>query len=272
MVATESVVLIDADSIYFRASYKLKKNEVRKVIDDIMRDIEGKSFMATPRVAVKGKGNFRKDLYPAYKGNRNREYEEAHRAALNYGYEYMVEKYDGVPADGMEADDLVCIWAYEARELEIPYLIAGIDKDLKQIPGDHYNFGKQEFDHVTDDRANYNLMLQCLTGDSGDNIPGLRGIGPKKAAALLAGATSDSARWDIVRNAWGVDRYADLDISRRLLEMIRTWEEFDGIKAQCETIVSKQDVLQEQEQDSGVSPVSGGSEGRDDGSDVAVQQ
>ena len=245
-----SLALIDADSIYFRAAYKLKKNEVRKVIDDIMRDIEGKSFMAEPKVAVKGKGNFRKDLYPAYKGNRNREYEPELRAALNYGHQYMIEKHNAVMADGMEADDLVSIWAYEAREMEIPYLICGIDKDLKQIPGDHYNYGKQVFDHVTDDRANYNLMLQCLTGDSGDNIPGIRGIGPKKAAVLLGGRTDSTARWNRVRAAWRGHGAGDPILSRRLLEMIRTWEEFDGIKAECETIISKQNVLQKQEQDS----------------------
>ena len=245
-----ALVLIDADSIYFQASYRLKKNEVRKKIDEIMADIEGKSFMADQLVAVKGKGNFRKDLYPQYKANRNREYDPEHAAALNYGHNYMVEKYNAVMADGMEADDLVCIWAYEAREAEQDFLIAGIDKDLKQIPGHHYNFNKQEFDFVDDDAAHLNLMLQCLTGDSGDNIPGLRGIGPKKAAGILQGVSMDR-RWNRVRAAWRKHSGNSPDLSWRLLTMLKSWEEFEDVKAQIagETPVSKQDVPKEQEQD-----------------------
>ena len=246
-----ALVLIDADSIYFQASYRLKKNEVRKKIDEVMADIEGKSFMADMMVAVKGKGNFRKDLYPDYKANRNRDYEPEHRAALNYGHEYMCEKYGAIMADGMEADDLVCIWAYEAREAEEDFLIAGIDKDLKQIPGHHYNFNKQEFDFVDDDTAQLNLMLQCLTGDSGDNIPGIRGVGPAKARKLLNGIPADR-RWNRVRAAWRYAGAGKPDLSWRLLTMLKTWEEFDEVKSQIagETPVSEQDVSQEQKQDS----------------------
>ena len=243
------LTFIDADSIYFRAAYKLKKNEVRKVIDDIMRDIEGQTFMADCQVAVKGRGNFRKILYPAYKGNRNRDYEPALRDALNYGHEYMVEKYGAITADGMEADDLVSIWAYEAREMEIPYTIAGIDKDLKQIPGNHYNFGKREHEFIDDDMGNYLLMLQCLTGDSGDNIPGIKGIGPKKAEGILKGLATPERRWSRVRAAWRGHGAGCPVLSHRLLKMITSWEEFDGIKAECEAIERKQNVLPKQEKE-----------------------
>ena len=215
-----------------------------------MADIEGKSFMATPMVAVKGKGNFRKDLYKDYKANRNRDYEPEHAAALNYGHQYMVDKYNAVMAHGMEADDLVCIWAYEAREAEEDFLIAGIDKDLKQIPGNHYNFNKQEFDFVDDDTAHYNLMLQCLTGDGGDNIPGIKGIGPKKAAKILDGIRTDRM-WSRVRAAWRAHSAGDPLLSWRLLTMLKSFEEFEDVKAQIagETPVSEQDVPKKQEQD-----------------------
>lgn len=246
----DDVVLIDADSIYFQASYRLKKNEVRKKIDEVMSDIEGKSFMAQQLVAVKGKGNFRKDLYADYKSNRNRDYEPEHKAALNYGHKYMVEKYNAVMADGMEADDLVCIWAYEAREQERNFLIAGIDKDLKQIPGHHYNFNKQEFDFVDDDTAHLNLMLQCLTGDNGDNIPGITGIGPKKASKILDGVRMDR-RWNRVRAAWRAHGAGDPELSYRLLTMIKSWDEYEDIKAQIagQTSISEQDVSTEQVKD-----------------------
>ena len=124
----------------------------------------------------------------------------------------MKDKWQGIQADGMEADDLVCIWAYEARDMEIPFVICGIDKDLKQIPGNHYNYNKKEHCFVDDDVANYNLMVQCLTGDNSDNIPGIRGIGPKKAEGILQGVPM-ARRWDRVRAAYRKHNSGKPDLS-----------------------------------------------------------
>ena len=231
----DSVVIVDADSIYFRAAFiTKKKNEIRKIIDETMLEIEGQGVASQLQVAVKGHGNFRKDVFPAYKKNR-KELETDMRHALAYGHEYMKDRWEAVMADGMEADDLVCIWAYEAREMEIPYLIAGIDKDLLQIPGNHYNFKRKDHTFVDDDTASFNLFLQCLTGDSTDNIPGIKGIGPKKGEAILRGVPP-RRHWDRVRAAWRGHDAGCPKLSRRLLQMIKTWEEFDGIKTECETL------------------------------------
>lgn len=230
-----NVTLVDADSIYFRAAFvSKKKNEIRKMIDETMMEIEGQCLTDTLRVAVKGHGNFRKDLYPEYKKNR-KELEPDMKKALAYGHEHMKDRWEAIMADGMEADDLVCIWAYEAREMELPYVIAGIDKDLLQIPGNHYNFKRKEHSFVDDQLAHYNLMVQCLTGDSTDNIPGIKGIGAVKAKRILDGVAADRY-WKRVRAAWRAHASGDPQLSWRLLSMIKTWEEFDGIKAECETI------------------------------------
>ena len=186
--------LVDADTIYFRAiKCTLNKKNIREIIDHAMYDIMGQNFLTEDElmVALKGHGNFRKDLYPQYKSNRPALPEEE-KVALNYAHTYMKTKWRGVEATGMEADDLVCIWAYELRENEEDYMICGIDKDLKQIPGNHYNYNKKVHDFVDDDTAHYNLMSQCLTGDSSDNIPGIKGIGPKKAEVLLRGVARRS--------------------------------------------------------------------------------
>ena len=252
------IILVDADSIYFRAAYKKRKQDIRKSINSIMKEIEGCTFADTMKVAVKGVGNFRYSYYPNYKGNRNRDYDRDFREALNYGHKYMIDRWEAVMADGMEADDLVSIWAYECMDMDIPYVIAGIDKDLKQIPGTHYNFIRQEFEDINVDTAYRNLMHQCLTGDSGDNIPGIPKIGPVKAERILRGVPADQL-WDRVRSTWRDHGLANPELSHRLLAMIKTWEEFDGIQAECETLVSKPDVLPEQEKDSELLPVSGGS-------------
>ena len=249
-ISTDSLVLVDADSIYFRAAcISNKKNDIRSSIDHTMSEIEATCMMGKLQVAVKGKGNFRKDLYPEYKANR-KELDDKLKKALSYGHAHMTSKWDAIEAHGMEADDLVAIWAYEARELEMPYFVVGIDKDLLQIPGNHYNFNKQEHMFVDDDAADLNLNLQCLIGDNSDNIPGIKGIGKVKAAKILDGVPMDK-RWDRVKQEWKSHNAGDPDISRRLLTMLKTWKEYDDIRQQIqdEASVCEQDVRSEGQED-----------------------
>lgn len=244
--------LIDADTIYYRAAFKKNKKEIRKTINTKMKEIEGYLFMPEMMVAVKGYGNYRKELYPDYKANRK--VDEELKPFLNYGHEFMREKYNAVMADGMEADDLVSIWAHECRANEQEYVVVGIDKDLLQIPGKHLNFFKMEMQDVTDDVAHHKLMVQCLTGDTADNIPGIKGIGPKKAERILSGVSMDR-RWNRVRAAWRAQSAGDPELSYQLLRMLTSWEDLDAIRAQIQSQTSKceQDVQSEGETDVQVS-------------------
>jgi len=266
-----AIALIDADSIYFRAAYSNSdKKDIRDIINRTVNECIAFAFSGPQecRVALKGRGNYRKDLYTPYKGSRPALTEEI-KVSLNYGHNYMKEKWGGIEADGMEADDLVSIWAYEAREMEEDFVICGIDKDLKQIPGHHYNYSKKTHEFVDDDQANLNLMLQCLTGDKSDNIPGINGIGPKKAAKILEGVPMGQ-RWQKVLDAWKEHDAGDPWMSLKLLSMLKSWEEFEEVKPNepnesleslllSETPECEQDVEPKGEdnvQVSGVSPVS----------------
>jgi len=249
-ISTDSIVLVDADSIYFRsACVSKKKNDIRKNIDKLMTEIEATCMMGDLRVAVKGQGNFRKDLYKEYKANR-KELDEDLKEALKYGHAHMTSKWDAVEAHGMEADDLVAIWAYEARELEKPYFIVGIDKDLLQIPGNHYNFNKKEHSFVDDDEADFNLHMQCLIGDTSDNIPGIKGIGKVKATKILNGIPMGD-RYKHVEKAWLDHKAGDPGITKRLLTMLKSWKEYDDIRQQIqdEASVCEQDVRSEGQED-----------------------
>ena len=233
MQDNNGVILVDADSIYFKAACVTKtKRSIKRNIDSLMAEIDGQCFMNELKVAVKGRGNFRKDIYKLYKSNRPK-LDKDLREALNYGYTHMVKKWKAIPANGMEADDLVSIWAYEAREKENQYVVVGIDKDLLQIPGNHYNFNKKTHRFVSDDEAHKLLMIQCLTGDRTDNIPGIKGIGPKKAEKILEGVNND-VMWRHVKKAWQEHNAGDPKISLRLLSMIKTWEEYEDIKSSIE--------------------------------------
>lgn len=241
-------IFLDADSLYFRICFKTKnKKEIRLNINRKLDEIHGACFMGDMKIAVKGKGNWRKDYYSDYKMNR-KELEPDMKEALGYAHEYLLDRHGAIPADGMEADDLVSIWAYEAREMEEPYIVAGIDKDLLQIPGNHYNFIKETVQFVDDDEANMNLMLQCLTGDNSDNIPGIRGIGPAKAKKYLSGTPIDD-RWDRVKKHWVDSNAGDPYVSWRLLKMLTNWDELNEIQeeiksktSQCESSVEPKGI------------------------------
>ena len=262
--------LVDADSIYFRAAFSnTSKKEMRLIINRTMREIEtaitaGGFAVPDLLVAVKGRGNFRKELYPEYKMNRPELAPEI-KEALNYGHNYMKEEWNAQESTGMEADDLVAIWAKECRDMERSYTVVGIDKDLLQIPGKHYNFKRQEHRVVSEEEAYMLLMQQCLTGDTSDNIPGIKGIGPKKASKILTGIPRDRL-WNRVRAAWRGTGSGDPELSRRLLTMLTSWEEYEEIRAslQSETPQCEQDVCKEGEdnvQDSGLPSVPGGDQG-----------
>ena len=232
------VGLVDADSIYFRIACVTKnKKQIRKGINNYVNSIRRNIACDSLLFAVKGKGNFRSDLYKQYKGNR-KDLEPDLKEALNYGHQYMIEYHGAIPADGMEADDLVAIWSYEQKDMGFDGTIVGIDKDLKQIPGAHYNFVTNKHDFVTPEQGQLNLMLQCLTGDSADNIPGIKGIGPKKAEKILHGVHPDR-QWNRVRAAWRQHKAGNPELSLRLLQMLTSWEEYDALRQKIEKEVQE---------------------------------
>ncbi len=64
-------------------------------------------------------------------------------------------------------------------------IIATIDKDLNQVPGRHYDWNKGIRYTVSRELGLWYFLRQMLLGDATDNIPGVPGLGEKKADALL---------------------------------------------------------------------------------------
>lgn len=122
--------------------------------------------------------NFRKRIYPDYKANRIQE-EPIHNQYLK---EYLVLKHGAIVAPEQEADDYLGI--YQDKE-NFTTTICSIDKDLKQIPGHHYDFVKGIKSFVTEEESIEFFYIQVLSGDKGDNIHGIPGIGVVKAKKYL---------------------------------------------------------------------------------------
>lgn len=112
--------------------------------------------------------------------------------------EYMVSTLRAVVARGEEADDQISWVAREYfRNQGRDYCVVGVDKDLMQIPGDHYNWVDNETTSISDDEARLWYWAQVLAGDPGDNIGGCWGLGLKKASNFLVqcNSLSDDEIW-----------------------------------------------------------------------------
>ncbi len=145
--------------------------------------------------------SFRKQEYPAYKATREKMPDDL-RASLSR-VRAIVEAFNDpvVELQGYEADDVIGTLAMRARDAGLEAVIVSGDKDFYQLvgPGVHLlNPGRGgatgvAADWVTEANAGEKFGIPpsqvidylALVGDSSDNIPGARGIGPKTAVALL---------------------------------------------------------------------------------------
>lgn len=134
------------------------------------------------------KHNFRKDVYPLYKDNRTLKPKPALWYVLDsFIYETfgdkIVERYE------LEGDDILGLLASHPSPKRAPgkRIVVSIDKDLATVPCRLYNPGKPDMGVRQIGRHDADLfwMKQVLTGDTVDNYPGIKGVGHKRADAVL---------------------------------------------------------------------------------------
>lgn len=141
-----------------------------------------------------GRGH-RHELYPAYKGNRERA-----PVALQRQFALCRDFCRGLgvaefASEDFEADDLIGTLAARCREEGLAVTIVSCDKDLAQLIGPADVF----WDYAGDRQYRYEQIAArfgvapermadylALRGDSVDNVPGVPGIGAKTAAALMS--------------------------------------------------------------------------------------
>ena len=142
--------------------------------------------------------NFRHELYPEYKANR-KEAPEDFKVQLQEILE-IAEKMQipmFIPKNA-EADDAIASLVEKYKDSGIKISIVSSDKDLYPLLYNDISMlrprrGSSEFQKVdadfvrTDLSVDFSQMVDFLaiTGDSSDNIPGVKGVGPKGACKLL---------------------------------------------------------------------------------------
>lgn len=122
---------------------------------------------------------YRKTLCPGYKASRK---PQAHQPLIQELLSYLRESFTCVDVEGAEADD-VCMLLSEIYGHK--GVIATIDKDLDQIPGEHVNPKTRECHYVEPEEAELLKWTQSITGDATDEFYGLPGVGKKGAHEIL---------------------------------------------------------------------------------------
>lgn len=184
----EVACLIDADTIIYLACYDKDQIKTYKDVfndcDNIVSDILN-TTQASYYAGYLTDGSFRYKLakQKPYKGNRIGIPKPKY---FGLAKEYLLSEHQFITEKDLEADDL-CIMAHTTIKSvgEFEPIIASPDKDLRQISGVFYDYKKKETEEVDTEAADRNLWKQVLTGDAGDNIPGLAGIGEIKANKIL---------------------------------------------------------------------------------------
>jgi DNA polymerase-1 len=151
------------------------------------------SYLAVAIDSVESK---RKDLYPEYKSNRK---DRPPDLLLQAGRVREIAEAYAIPcleAPGWEADDVIATVVKGARAAGLKVVIASADKDLLQlIEGENVVMWDGMRDRVYGvEETRERLGVEphqvrdylALVGDSSDNVPGVRSVGPKTAVQLLA--------------------------------------------------------------------------------------
>lgn len=216
-------------------------HSVKKTIEGIMHSVD-----ATEKtIFMTGKANFRDELYDKYKANRDRT-RKPHW--FNEIGEYLVQVHHADVVTGVEADDAMG-WA-QWKEImnhtsldDTETVICTLDKDLNMIPGWHYNWvvddGKGMMYCTDENDALMYFIMQWLTGDPADNIPGLPKVGVKTAQKIMGPlyktVSSPRAMYQLVENEY-ISRGFTHDMMHMIGDLLwiqrtpgQTWDQYLGL-------------------------------------------
>lgn len=205
-------LIIDGNSLMFRAYYgtisqldyyiknnKTPANAIKLMMLQIFKLLSDGEYQYALIAFDHKQKNFRKELYANYK---------AHRKATP---EHLIEQIEPIKnimplfgiktmcVPGIEADDLIGSAVNLFSKNKIECYVYSTDNDMLQLVSDHCNviqFKKGLNNTILYNINNfselfYNLSppqvidFKAISGDSSDNIPGLKGVGPKTTINLL---------------------------------------------------------------------------------------
>ena len=199
-----NLLIVDGLNIAFR----WKHQGVTDFKYDYARTVESlaKSYNAgTIIITADGGSSYRKAIHPEYKANRKEKYaEQTEQEAKEFAMfmaefsntlTLLKEKHTVLQFKGVEADDIAAYISMNLEKFDFDecwMISSDRDWDLlitdkvsrfstvtrKEVTLDtwdeHYDFEVEDY-----------ITFKCLTGDKGDNVPGIPGVGPKRAVELM---------------------------------------------------------------------------------------
>ena len=204
----EPLYLLDGYSVIYRSYFAFFRNPLRnprgensaavfgfvRTLFSLFSQYKPEHFAVVMDSSVP---TFRHEMYPEYKANRDATPDDLH-AQIPVIEEILGAL--GVPTvrvDRYEADDVMATLAEACRKAGRACRVISGDKDLLQLVGPEVHVlrpGKNGIDEL-DREAVYRdwsvwpeqiLDYLSLIGDAADNVPGVKGIGPKTAVTLLS--------------------------------------------------------------------------------------
>ncbi|MBI3845454.1 MAG: hypothetical protein HY292_12540 [Planctomycetes bacterium] len=199
----ESLHLIDATGYLFRAHFAIRgmkapdgtpTSAVYGLVQTILKHVRDARPTHVASAFDASMDSFRNELDVAYKAHRGAppddlvlQFDLAEQALDVLGFHPL-------SCEGFEADDVIATVAHRARGSGLPLVVASFDKDLAQLVREGVrlvDLGRGEPIDASGVLAKFGVPPEriadylALCGDSVDNVPGIRGVGPKTAAALL---------------------------------------------------------------------------------------
>ena len=162
--------------------------------------------------------NFRKKIYPEYKGHRNRKKPCGYKRVITE----LSNRYEVIKLPTLEADDALGIYA----TANPGNIVCSPDKDLRQIPGKLFDM--KELTTVDPIEGAKWHLIQTLAGDQTDGYSGVPGIGIKRAVALFE---ETGYTWQTVVKAFEAkDLTEDDALMNARLARILTCNDYDPIE------------------------------------------
>jgi DNA polymerase-1 len=261
----KKLVLIDAMSVLHRAfhayplSLTTKSGEITNAVYGFTAILFSVLEKLQPtHVAVAwdvGHITFRHDLAADYKGKREKP-DELLLGQINRTKE-VVDALN-IPqfgVAGFEADDLIGTLSLQAKEdKESQTIIVTGDRDALQLvdgektivwmPPASGKYGKDRGPMIYDEfavNAKYKLVpkqiidLKALMGDQSDNIPGVRGIGPKTADKLFTGFKTVEEIYEAIKTGSGREKIIGL-VGERATKLLETSQDSAFLSKKLATI------------------------------------
>ena len=212
MSEKQHLYLVDGSAYIFRAYHRLPPltnpegvpvgavygytTMLWKLAEDLHK-ADGPTHLAV--ILDKAGTSFRNDLYDQYKANRPPPPEDLVPQFPLIRDATRAFSLACIEEDALEADDLIASYARAATARGWDVTIVSSDKDLMQLVGtaengasiDMLDTMKNQRIHVPEVMEKFGVTPErvgdvlALMGDSVDNVPGIRGIGPKTATKLI---------------------------------------------------------------------------------------